>query len=57
MKRRKETRELMVRSFLPFSIGFPPIEDLRDLSCPGGITPVSDCRRIVLALLVSGDFI
>lgn len=31
--------------FLPFSIGFPPIEDLRDLSDSGGITPVSDCRR------------
>lgn len=44
-------------SILPFSIGFPPIEDLRDLSGPDGITPVSDCLRSVLVLLVCGDFI
>lgn len=37
-------------------MGFPPRDDLRDLSDPDSWMPVSDCLLCVLALAVTGDF-
>ena len=49
---------MLALGYLLESIGFPPREDLRDLSDPDVWTPVSDCPRTgtALALAVTGDF-